>query len=218
LSASAQALSRSEKQARTRSSLLESAARVFARRGLEGASIDEVAADAGYTKGAFYANFAGGKEELLLAMLDERFEARLAEIERATAGDELPPDQARRAGADFIRAVASDPEWGRVHFELHGYATRNPAFREALVARNRELRERIAELLVARADAAGLEPTVAPERVAMMAVAMANGMAFERLVEPEQVTEDGLGEMMAIFFTGLLAYDAGAPPHSPAAP
>jgi len=86
------------------------------------------------------------------------------------------------------------------------------------VARNRELRERIAELLVARAETAGIEPTVAPERVAMMAVAMANGMAFERLVEPEQVTEDGLGEMMAIFFTELLAYDAGAPPHSPAAP
>src|ERR671910_103600 len=63
-------ISRSEKQAKTRSSLLKAAAKVFCRHGLEGASIDEVSAEAGYTKGAFYANFKS-KEELFLVMLDE---------------------------------------------------------------------------------------------------------------------------------------------------
>jgi AcrR family transcriptional regulator len=80
---------RKEQQAHTRSCLMRSAAKVFALRGLQQASIDEVAEDAGFTKGAFYANFKS-KEELFLAMLDERFADRLEEIERATSGEEEP--------------------------------------------------------------------------------------------------------------------------------
>src|SRR6202022_1842014 len=87
-------LTRKERQAHTRSCLMKSAARVFARRGLQHASIDEVAEDAGFTKGAFYANFKS-KEELFLAMLDERFAERLAEIDHAIEGDEEPEVQAR---------------------------------------------------------------------------------------------------------------------------
>jgi len=71
-----QRLTRKEQQARTRAGLMDSAARVFSRRGLERASVDEIAEDAGFTKGAFYANFTS-KEEIFLAMLDARFADRL---------------------------------------------------------------------------------------------------------------------------------------------
>ncbi len=84
------------------------ASRVFARRGMSGASIDEVAEDAGYTKGAFYANFKS-KEELFLAMLDESFSERIAETEHAFATDESPPEQARHSAAHFAEAMRSDP-------------------------------------------------------------------------------------------------------------
>ena len=77
-------LTRKEKQAHTRACLMNSAAKVFAMRGLQQASIDEVAEDAGFTKGAFYANFKS-KEELFLAMLDERFAKRIADIEDVIA-------------------------------------------------------------------------------------------------------------------------------------
>ena len=93
-------LSRKEKQAQTRACLMHSAATVFARRGLQQASIEEVAEDAGFTKGAFYANFKS-KEELFLAMLDERFGKRLEEIERVLESGAPVEDQARQAGADF---------------------------------------------------------------------------------------------------------------------
>ena len=73
---STEALTRREKQQRTRKSLLHAATQIFCQRGLEGASIDEVAQAAGYTKGAFYANFKS-KEELFLVMLDERFSEEL---------------------------------------------------------------------------------------------------------------------------------------------
>src|SRR2546423_4931160 len=110
-------LTRKEKQAHTRECLMKSAARVFARRGLQHASVDEVAQDAGFTKGAFYANFKS-KEELFLAMLDERFEERLKQIDRVMSTTGEVTDQAREAGADFTRYMTADPEWQRLSFEF----------------------------------------------------------------------------------------------------
>ncbi len=89
-------LTRDEKRQRTRSSLLRSAAKVFACRGMDRASIDEVAEEAGYTKGAFYANFKS-KEELFLAMLDERFAERVEHIDRIIGSGEGIEAQAEQA-------------------------------------------------------------------------------------------------------------------------
>ena len=89
-------LTRKQRQERTRSHLLEAAGTVFARRGFAHASVDQVAAEAGYTKGAFYANFAS-KEELFLVLLEQRFAERVAALDEVLAGDEDPGDAARAA-------------------------------------------------------------------------------------------------------------------------
>ena len=118
-------LTRKQKQADTRSRLMRSAAKVFCRKGMAGGSIDEVAQDAGYTKGAFYANFKS-KEELFLAMLDERFAQRLEEINRvATAGGGLE-EQAREAGADafLLKPLAEHTLVGTVQRLLEARSAR----------------------------------------------------------------------------------------------
>src|SRR4051795_12885052 len=128
----ARRLSRKEKQEHTRSCLEPSAAKGLARRGLAGASIDEVAEDAGYTKGAFYANFKS-KEELYLAMLDESFSERIAETEEAFATGESPPEQARHSAAHFADAMRSDPDKSRLSVEFAAQAMRSEPFREELL-------------------------------------------------------------------------------------
>jgi AcrR family transcriptional regulator len=195
-------LSRKEKQAHTRSCLMKSAAKVFARRGLEQASIDEVTEDAGFTKGAFYANFKS-KEELFLAMLDERFATRLEELDAALESDEPAVEAARRAGSDFTRYLGSDPEWQRLFFEFAAYAARNEEFREELVTRYRSLRERIASGMRRRAEGMDHEAPVPVDEIATMTFAMANGFALEKLLEPDAVSDDTYATMLAIFFTGL---------------
>jgi AcrR family transcriptional regulator len=202
--AQAQRLTRKEKQAETRARLLEAAGTVFARRGLHQASIDDVAEEAGFTKGAFYANFAS-KEELFLAMLDEHFAARLADLERATAGDEAPEEQARQAGADFSRAIASDPEWERLFFEFAAHAGRSEQFRKELVKRYRTLRQRIEELYRRRIerDPEMEDPPLPLDKIALMSFAMVNGMALEKMLEPDAVDDELYGTMLMIFFTGL---------------
>ena len=202
--AAAPRLTRKEKQAETRSRLLDAAGTVFARRGLHQASIDEIAEEAGFTKGAFYANFAS-KEELFLAMLDERFAARLEELERATAGDEAPEEQARQAGTDFSRSIAADPEWERLFFEFAAHAGRDEQFREELVKRYRTLRAHIEQLYRRRIerDPEMTDPPLPLDKIALMSFAMVNGMALEKMLEPEMVDDELYGTMLMIFFTGL---------------
>ena len=194
-------LSRKEKQEHTRTCLMESAARVFARRGLQQASIDEVAGDAGFTKGAFYANFKS-KEELFLAMLDERFAEKLEAIDRVWSSDGDLQSKARQAGDDFADYL-SDEEWSRLFFEFAAYAARNEEFRQELVTRYRALRERVAEVYARKKEEMGIEPAVPPEQVAAMIFAMANGLALEKLLEPDVVADDAFATMLVAFFAGL---------------
>jgi AcrR family transcriptional regulator len=211
-------LSRKERQAHTRARLMRSASSIAAQRGLERASLDAVAEHAGFTKGAVYANFES-KEDLFLSMLDARFAERLAELDRILSSEDDPDTQARAAAAGFIAAIEADPEWERLFVEFAVYAARNEDFRVELVARYRTMRERIAELLTARAARLGIEPVLPPGQVATMTFAMANGIALERLLEPDAVPDGLYPEMMAVFFTGLrarAAAGAGAP--QPAAP
>ena len=181
---------------------MHSAAKVAAARGLEGASLDLVAETAGFTKGAVYANFES-KEALFLAMLDERFAQRVADLDRVLASEGTIEEQARRAGSDFIAAIEAEPEWERLFFEFAVYAARNESFRVELVKRYRGLRERIAELFERRASELGFEPPLPAAQVAMMTFAMANGVGLERVLEPEAVDEELFPAMLATFFAGL---------------
>lgn len=200
-------LTRKEQQARTRSTLLASAARILACKGLHRASIDDIAVDAGFTKGAFYANFKS-KEELFLVMLDEHFAERLAAVERITADGGALSEQARRAGDDFIDALRGDEEWCRLFIEFASHASRHEDFRREFVARSRTLRDGIAAIFERRAAELGIALPIPPQVIAQMTFAMAHGVAVEQLLDPDSTPDDLFGRMLELFFAGV---GAGAP-------
>lgn len=197
-------LTRKEQQARTRSTLLSSAARVLACKGLHRASIDDIASDAGFTKGAFYANFKS-KEELFLVMLDEHFAERLAALEHAVDGEGDLATKARRAGDDFVAALRGDEEWCRLFLEFASHAARHEDFRREFVARNHALRDGIAAIFDRRAAELGVTPVIPSQVIAQMTFAMAHGVAIDRLLDPEGTPDDLFGEMLRLFFTGVAA-------------
>ncbi len=179
------ATTRKEQQAETRSRLMSSAAKLFARRGLENASIEEVSRDAGYTKGAFYANFRS-KEELFLAMMDEKFAIEIERIDEALHSDEPTEDQIRNASLDYIRFVRSDPEWPRLFSEFATYAIRNDEFRQEFMTRYRAMRERIIELYRRYMDELGIEePPIPVDQIALATTCLANGFEMEHLLDPD---------------------------------
>ena len=193
-------LSRREKQQRTRKSLLGAAAQLFCSRGLEGASIDEVAQTAGYTKGAFYANFKS-KEELFLVMLDERFAEELERLDRALAGNQEPQEEARAAAADFIH-FAGDDDWPKLYFQFVAHAARNDDFRQELATRHRAMRARLSEILERWKQRTGQKPAVPIEQVTAMMSFMADGFLVDRIVEPE-LDEELYATMVGVFLRGL---------------
>jgi AcrR family transcriptional regulator len=203
-------LTRKEKQARTRACLMDSAAKVFAKRGLQQASIDEVAEDAGFTKGAFYANFKS-KEELFLAMLDERFAQRIEDIEGVIADEGSATEKARRGGDVFAQRLRADQDWERLFFEFSAYAARDEDFREELLTRYRAMRGRIAAALDSHEEQPGKEHVLPVEQVALVLCVIANGFALEKLLEGDDVPDDLYGSILAIFFAGLEAISSGAP-------
>ncbi|MEV0620942.1 helix-turn-helix domain-containing protein [Nonomuraea sp. NPDC050404] len=132
----AERLSRQEQRERNRLALLEAAERVFAERGVQGASLDEVAAEAGLTKGAVYSNF-DGKEDLLLEVMRHRLgqEAK-AQADRLLHSGRDAGELAAEFGRYWVERVhAGDQDtFAQMSVELMVHATRNPAVREQLVA------------------------------------------------------------------------------------
>lgn len=203
---------RAEQKAETRASLLAAAEEVFGRRGFQAASVDEVAEAAGFTKGAVYAHFES-KEDLFLAMLDQRFAERIEQIEAVLSDEHEPAEQAREAGEDFMAYLDADPRWSPIFFEFWAHAVRNPEVAGKLVVRYGALRQAVAAAIARRAAEIGLEPPCPPDEVAAMIFAMGNGAALEHMLEPERIPSEMYGRMLQIFFRGLAAMaDDGAEP------
>ncbi|MCG5212928.1 TetR/AcrR family transcriptional regulator [Streptosporangium sp. KLBMP 9127] len=136
IDAVAERLTRQEQRERNRLKLLEAAEKVFAERGIQGASVDEVAAAAGLTKGAIYSNF-DGKEDLLLEVMRHRLgqEARTQAERMLHAGRDAGDLVEEFAGYWAERVRAGDQEaFAQITVELMIHATRHPAVREQLIA------------------------------------------------------------------------------------
>jgi AcrR family transcriptional regulator len=198
---------RTERSEETRAALLRSASRTMCELGMHGASIDRIAAAAGYTKGAFYAHFAS-KEDLFLTMLDEHFAIELARLDAVLSGTGDPAEEARSAAEDFLEHIDADPEWRRLYQEFATHAARNEAFRAEFAARQRNLRERMAAVFTRWAADFGVTPPVPPQDVAAMTFFMADGFLLDQLIDPE-LDPALYGRMFEVFMLGLMAMAEG---------
>ncbi len=97
-----QPLTPERRRQQTREHLLAAAAEVFAERGFHGASLDEVAAVAGFTKGAVYSNFKN-KEDLFLALFKANYEQEMQALRATLEDSEVPPKPAFRTSLALIR-------------------------------------------------------------------------------------------------------------------
>jgi AcrR family transcriptional regulator len=199
---------RAERQARTRKELVDAAERLFTAQGFHATSLDAVAAEAGFTKGAVYSNFAS-KEDLFFAVYERRVDARVTEVERT-----LEAAPTLREGIDRIipgngdRPQASDG-WLAVFFEFWAHVLRHPELRERFAAQHR----RIIDVLAAATVESGEEMQDDPHKLATARYAMQLGLQLERLTRPDAVDAE-LGLRMGRLFTdegGLDGLPDGAP-------
>jgi AcrR family transcriptional regulator len=193
---------RADLRGTARERLLDAAAHVFAEHGFRGASVDDVAARAGVTKGALYWNFPS-KQELFFALLDERVDSRvrsLLEQFEAASSEEDPAAAVSRGVADV---VDDERQLVLLMQEYWSLAARDPELRGRYVERQRMLRRLVAHTVEARHATTGVPLTTSPDRLATGIAALTYGLAIERVADPDAVPDDLLGELIDLLYDGL---------------
>ena len=189
---------RSARKAETRTRLLEAAARVYARRGFGGATLDEVAAEAGFTKGAVYAHF-GSKENLLLALMEEHLAGQVAEQVALFDREQITWERPLAGSARWMERLEENPDPFRLFVELWVYAQRDERLRRRLADGLDTLRATFARFAAASGADAGVEPPPhATEQFANVVVALGVGLPMLRLIDPEAVPASLLGTVLSV--------------------
>jgi AcrR family transcriptional regulator len=192
-----------------RDELLAAALRVFADRGYRQAGVDEIAAAAGYSKGALYWHFSG-KEDLLQALLEERIDAPMREM--VALLESAPPerDMSVEASREFARQFEKRRDAVLLEREYWSLAIRDPELRKRYAARQTELRGALTRALEARARHLGTPDLPMPaEDVARIVMSIIGGLSVDELIEPGSVRPELLGETLALVYAGLVARAQG---------
>ena len=202
-------LSRREKQAETRTRLMDAAERVFLRRGLQGSSVEEIAAEAGFTRGAFYSNFKS-KDELFVELLQDRVYRRYAEM--ADQAQEQPgtPRERLRWGIERVRDVQK-PEGGDVLFRLWleclTQAARDKEFRKLAATFWSGNRAVLTEQTKDTFKELRRKPPVPPKQIATAMIALDVGLAVQHLVDPDEAPLDLYVPLFDLLFGSLVDTD-----------
>lgn len=179
-------LNRKQKKAETRALLLKSASMVFKRRGLQGASLEEIAEEAGFSRGAVYSNFKN-KEDLFLALGDERNIAwERVFSEKLETTEQSPEARAREAGQLIADVLDEDSKVFPLDMEFWSHAIRNEKLRCRLAKQYDELRLSIAKIFDAQLSELGITSPVPTEDIATVISALLEGFMLQMLIDPER--------------------------------
>jgi AcrR family transcriptional regulator len=176
-----------------RSRVLRAAGEVFAERGFAAASMDQVAAAAGFTKGAVYSNFAS-KDELFLALMAEEVQRRVDGVSAALQTATDLPAALAAVNAELSRREAA---WQLLFLEFWQRAVRDPEVRRRFVASRRDQRTRITATVARFLAEHPVRTGWDAESLTVVIIALANGLAVEALPDPEAVPDDLLARVLA---------------------
>ena len=175
-------LSRAESQARTREQLLATATQLFLRDGYFATSLEKVADEAGFSKGAVYSNF-GGKDELCLAVLDGIHADQALQIGGAL-GARGGFDRRLAALRRWAERTLGDEGWSSLEIEFASQARRDPGLRAELARRSVAIRALIATMIEAHADDFGIELPLPAADLATALLSLGVGLGLQRALDP----------------------------------
>jgi AcrR family transcriptional regulator len=185
-------LTRKEKQAETRARLLDAAEQVFLRRGLQGSSVEEIAAEAGFTRGAFYSNFKS-KDELFVELLHARVYDRYAELAKQSQEQPGTPREQLRWGIEQMRQMyeGEDGRWlFRLWLECLTQAARDEEFRKLAATFWSGNRALLVEGVGDAFNKSRIKPPLPLKQIATAMIALDIGLVVQHLVDPDEVSLD----------------------------
>lgn len=174
-----EAVGRSEAQQLTRAKLLEAARAVFLTTGYRGATLDSIAAKAGFTKGAVYWHFPN-KPALFLALVADSIAATAIVLGRLLSDHGNDPKALRAAVGAFADGIDERETLPIFGVELEVESRTDPAFR----ALHQELIDKheaaLAEFLRRYFAAVGERPPMPLGELATTLTSLFKGFALTR--------------------------------------
>ncbi|WP_158684473.1 TetR/AcrR family transcriptional regulator [Amycolatopsis orientalis] len=196
-------LTRAESAARTRQLLLDAAEKVFADRGFTDATLDQIADEAGFTRGAVYANYAN-KAELFLALLDRWLADDIAEGRDLRDRHGTP-----EATIEALRGHGGNRFADRRRYllitEFRLYALRHPDIADRLREYEKASRQWYRTAVAEAFEQAGLTPPAPADTIALMVLALENGIATLSHADPEAIPQHSFLDGLQLLTEALTA-------------
>ena len=183
-------LSRAEQNDRNRALLLDAARRVFLDRGYYAATLDQIADEAGFSKGAVYSRFAS-KADMFLALLEDRI------TERAGQNAQLAGELAGTGNFSALLELAEQaergaPGWRLLVTEFRVHAARDPELNRRYAALHARAVDGVARTFTAVSKDGATEFPLPPRQLAELWLTIETGRALEQIANPDAFGGPGL--------------------------
>ncbi|HTR06592.1 MAG TPA: TetR/AcrR family transcriptional regulator [Paraburkholderia sp.] len=195
-------LTREQSRDQTRERLLDAAQAMFMKKGFVGASVEDIALAAGYTRGAFYSNFSG-KSELFVELLRRDHEAMQADL-RAIFDAEATREQMEARVLAYYSRLPQDNKAFLLWVEAKLLAARDARFRVRFNAFMKEKRERLAAYIEEFSARVGTPMPADPELLVIGLLGLCDGVQFLATADPQHVTPPVVEAVLASFFARVV--------------
>nr|WP_037320324.1 TetR/AcrR family transcriptional regulator [Amycolatopsis orientalis] len=200
----AKRLTREESREQTRQRLIAAAAELFAERGVNGTSVEQIAERAGFTRGAFYGNF-DGKHELVVELLRRRTRREAEEVAALAEGVGSFAEMMDRLRAWNVERAEHLEGWLILRTELALYALRNPEARPLVGEGEKSTRALLETSVKTELAARGAEPPAAPAFLALILHALEDGLLLQRFLSPEGTGDEDVVDAVQLLMRSWTA-------------
>jgi AcrR family transcriptional regulator len=193
----------SDRTRATQRKLLDAAKRIFAQQGFEAARLEDIAAGAGYTRGAFYANF-DSKEDIFFAIFEEWVRERIESLTSAIRRHTNPVEKLAAVRRHYAE-LATDRRLVLISMEFKLFALRHPEAHARLRSRHRRIRASLAELFSEIMDALGKNIPIAYPAATACLSAVSQGLLLEHMIDPKTLSDNDVRHVLGIYFDSIFS-------------
>ena len=193
-------MSRADSQARTRQRLLDAAGKVFAKRGYTAATVEEISDIAGYTRGAFYANFTD-KASIFFTIVEAQQQLDFKDLAERIQGSS--DQQILDAMYHWFMRTLVEAPLARAKSEFRLAAQDEPKWRNRLARLEQADIDLSANLLAQYCEKTNTKLTIQPAEFAGMVTALINGYAARIQLNPKGVAPQEIACALQALWTSL---------------
>lgn len=194
-------LTREESKQQTRRELLKVASEMFAKQGFYSTSVDKIAEEAGYSKGAVYSNF-GSKEDLFLSVFKENQKEDLLNF-KSIAEEYNSLDEFINMIENYHQYERKENEdWSILKLEFLLYAMRDESVSKKLAPILEESRTQITNILKKFYQTKNQKQSVSIDKLAFLLLSLDIGIGIQSYVDEESIPENIFADGLRLLLKG----------------